>query len=241
MLRSVLELLAPPRCLACGGRGASPWCPPCAREAKRLRVTRACARCGSTPGGGHGCWPREGPVAATIVAFRYRGPVAGAIVAAKARGAWAAWDDLGGELADVVCDRLRSPDVEGLRPGSSAPQAVTWVPAARDRIRARGLDHAERLTAPVASALAVPQVALLATTGRRRDQTDLPLPMRRRLDPTTFRVVRPPPGRVLLVDDVLTTGATVAVAASALLGAGTRSVTVAVLARAGGHSLGVAS
>ncbi|MGH3440973.1 MAG: ComF family protein [Nitriliruptorales bacterium] len=154
--------------------------------------------------------------------------MAAAIVAAKARGAWAVWGDLGAELAAAVGERRLLP----------VPEAVTWIPAAPDRIRSRGVDHAERLAAPVAVALGIPLVGLLAAVPRRRDQTDLPLADRRRLDSAAFRAIEPPPERTLLVDDVLTTGATIDVAARALARTGAGSVTVAVLARAGNHRLG---
>jgi predicted amidophosphoribosyltransferase len=99
--------------------------------------------------------------------------------------------------------------------------AVTWVPTTAARRRARGFDQSELLAGRVGGELGRPVVALLgrrpgpAQTGRSRAE---------RLQRPDFVVRgRPgvrPPARVLLVDDVVTTGATLAAAAMALRRAG---------------------
>jgi predicted amidophosphoribosyltransferase len=121
---------------------------------------------------------------------------------------------------------------------------VTWIAAGR----ARGLprDHARRIAAGVAAALELPAVALLGAAagpdlGRGRAE-GRPGPAPPRPPP------RPPPrargrldgGRVLLVDDVVTTGATLAGAAATLRQAGAREVEAAVLAAAPGAFDGLA-
>jgi predicted amidophosphoribosyltransferase len=96
--------------------------------------------------------------------------------------------------------------------------AVTWVPTTAARRRERGFDQAELLAARVAAELGRPPAVLLgrrpgpAQTGRTRAE---------RLRQPCF-VVRGEqvPDRLLLVDDVVTTGATLGAAARTLRGAG---------------------
>ncbi|MDP8961320.1 MAG: hypothetical protein M3N32_06890 [Actinomycetota bacterium] len=227
LLDSLLAVLAPVRCLACGNRARPPWCPPCSRAVARLRVEMGCPRCGGTSGL-HPCWSRDVPIAKTVAAFQYAGPVAAAVVAAKARGAWAAWESLGLCLAQTV---LTAPVLE--------VDVVTWIPADRRRIRERGFDHAACLAAPVAARLGVSLRRLLVARSGRADQAELSLPARMALSDDAFAPAGPVEGRrILLVDDVLTTGATARAAARALVRGGARTVQLAVLARAGNHALG---
>lgn len=210
---AVLDLLAPPRCLACRRRDRGPVCVRCRPEVVAA-PDPACPRCAGPRALGHGCWPPDGPVSGTTAAFDYRGPLAAAVVAAKIGGARAAWPALAGHLAAVVAARPPVVDV------------VTWVATGRARARRRGVDHAEVLGRAVATAVGVPALALLEAV--------------RTADGEVQRPVRRLPGSaVLLVDDVLTTGRTAAGAASALLAGGAGEVHLAVLARAGDHPLAV--
>ncbi|MBW3577515.1 MAG: hypothetical protein KY462_07210 [Actinobacteria bacterium] len=227
MLRRLADVLVPARCVACGARGGPPWCPPCAQQASRHRLPRRCARCGDgrSP---HRCWDEHAPVVATYATFSYAGPVAAAIVAGKAAGVWSVWPGLGELLAALVCRTLAAP-----------VDAVTWVPSDRSRLRQRGFDHAALLAAPVAAAVHRPLVPALRAAGPRRDQSGLPTASRRMLSAGTYRAcARLGGARLLVVDDVLTTGATLHVVAAALREAGAAEVAVAVVARAGAHRLG---
>lgn len=211
MLRAPLELLAPARCLACRVRAPLPWCARCWPQIRAL--PRGCPRCGAPRRPGHPCWPAAAPVATTVAAFDYRGPVAAAIVTAKIGGAHAGWAPLGALLARRLA--LEPPAVD----------AVTWITTAATRRRARGIDHARALAAAVASQLGLPLVQTLAATpgadGRDR-----------------YRAAHALPGsELLVVDDVLTTGATAVRAATALRAAGAGRLHLAVLARAGPHPL----
>jgi predicted amidophosphoribosyltransferase len=109
--------------------------------------------------------------------------------------------------------------------------AVTFVPADRERSLKRGHHPAERLAGELGGRWGLEVRPLLArTTGRR--QRGLPLEQRRRNVRGAFRPIADAPSRVVLVDDVYTSGATVAAAASALRRAGAGRVEVVTFARA---------
>jgi predicted amidophosphoribosyltransferase len=105
---------------------------------------------------------------------------------------------------------------------------VTWAPTTAARRRERGYDQAELVARGVATALHLPCRRLLVRapgapqTGRARAE---------RLDGPRLTATRRHRGPVLLVDDVCTTGATLAAAAAALEAADTtpiHALTVAV-------------
>ena len=110
---------------------------------------------------------------------------------------------------------------------SGGVDAVTWAPTTPARRRARGFDQAELLARAVARQLRCACLPLLRRppgrpqTGRSR---------RERLDGPAFAVRAPVPRRILLVDDVVTTGATLRAAAAALRQAGAAEVTLLALA-----------
>jgi len=111
--------------------------------------------------------------------------------------------------------------------------AVTWVPLSRSRLVERGFDQARALAGPVGSALGIPVRSLLLRAGSSVPQARRGGRERRSAMEGLFTTaVRSPPPRVLIVDDVLTTGATVAACAEALLAAGAGRVGVLTAARA---------
>lgn len=107
------------------------------------------------------------------------------------------------------------------------PDCVTWVPTTSERRRSRGFDHAQLIAEVVAARIGAPCRALLvrhdrgAQTGRSRAE---------RLRGARFGALAPAPPSVLVVDDVCTTGASLAAAASALRSSGAEVVAGAVLA-----------
>lgn len=108
--------------------------------------------------------------------------------------------------------------------------AVTWAPTSRARRRQRGFDQAEVLARAVAARMGRPCRSLLVRaggapqTGRSREE-------RRRGPAFAARGERTAGARILLVDDVVTSGATLTAAAEALRGAGAVAVTAVTAGR----------
>jgi predicted amidophosphoribosyltransferase len=107
------------------------------------------------------------------------------------------------------------------------------VPLHAGRLAERGFNQSEELAARLARRTGLPLVPGLlrcrdtghqASLGRRARQGNVE-------GAFVWAVPAPPPARVLLVDDVLTTGATLAACADALRAAGTREVRAIAIAR----------
>jgi len=107
------------------------------------------------------------------------------------------------------------------------PDAVTWVPTTRGRKRRRGYDQAELLALAVARELGSPARGLL----RRVDSGSQTRRSRHeRLHGVHLAAAGPSPRRVLVVDDVMTTGSSLSSAAIALRAAGASEVGAVVIA-----------
>jgi len=113
---------------------------------------------------------------------------------------------------------------------------VTWAPLSRKRLRERGYDQAEILARGVGDQLSIPAVSLLEKVRHTQAQSDLKEESRRRAN--ALNAYRLKPGAVvagksvLLVDDVVTSGATLSKCARVLLQAGAESVHCLTLAQA---------
>ncbi len=105
---------------------------------------------------------------------------------------------------------------------------VTWAPTSAERRHARGYDQSRLLARAVARRLGRPHGRTLR---RQPGPPQTGRTLAERQDGPRFVAVRPLNARLLVVDDVVTTGATLSAAAIALRGAGARTVTGLTAAR----------
>lgn len=218
MRAGFLDVVFPRRCAGCAS-GDWPFCAGCAAALSPL-LPPWCARCGLP-------WPEARPTClgcppeeldGARAAFLYEGPARRAIHKLKFSG----WRGVGEALGRAMAAT-----------GPPPVDAVTWVPLARRRLAERGYDQAKVLAVAVARELGLPTarpIRRAVATGpqARRSAVERRTAMRGAFQPNG----RPCPARVLLVDDVLTTGATAASCAVALREAGARSVFLLVAGRA---------
>ena len=217
----LLELLYPTRCAGCDLPGTL-LCDDCRAALPRIAPARACPRCGAPFGWlvCTECWDRELEFDAGLCVGSLEHPLSRAVTMYKDGGE----RRLSALLADLIA--------ETIEPWHEWPDMVAYVPATANAQRRRGFDHARDVSSELAARLRIPLGSPL-TRERARDQRVLGRGERFENARGTFAVTvdRLPP-HVLLVDDVLTTGATLDAAAAALKAAGAREVRVAAIARA---------
>ena len=113
-------------------------------------------------------------------------------------------------------------------------QILTWVPVSRRRKYRRGFDQVELLVRHLGRELGVKPVSTLKKIRHTQPQSTLTDPSHRRANVLgAYQVIDPQlvqGKRILLIDDVLTTGATASECAKTLLLAGAAEVSVATLA-----------
>jgi predicted amidophosphoribosyltransferase len=158
-------------------------------------------------------------------AFLYDGPVRAGLIRLKFGGLRAAADAFAPFMVGVI---QRAPPPGWV--GETDP-VVTWVPLGRRRHRGRGYDQAEVLARAVGRTMGwpvSPHLRRAVETSPQARRTGLE---RRRAQRGAFEAVASPPPRVILVDDVLTSGATAEECARVLRAAGAVGVGLLVAAR----------
>ena len=205
-----LDLLLPPACAGCGSAG-----------------TLLCARCVAA------FRPASDPAARFVVAdpavvigddlilalaaYAHAGPMRKALARLKYEGT----KRLAQPLAATALPTMRT-----LR-AISGPAALVPVPVHRERLRERGYNQAELIAGAVGSALGLPSLDLLERVRPTTKQHRLDRAARLANLREAFALrpgVRSVPSTVIVVDDIITTAATLEACASVLHGAGVTDV-----------------
>jgi predicted amidophosphoribosyltransferase len=227
-LQALGQIVVPPACAACGTPQShgDAVCLGCRAQLVALPANR-CARCGAPSGRDAPSCPecRGRRLAFTFAwaAFAYNAACQRLMAALKSRGRVAVAGFMGAEIAARA-------------PAAVFAGATALVPGpAHPRRRLRdGFSPAAEVAAHVSTATGVPVVHLLRRCGRAPPQARLGREERLRMGPDAVGL-RPGPvpgGRLVLVDDVYTTGATANACANALLAGGIDEVSILSFARA---------
>ena len=234
-LATLLDLLCPPRCAFCGAdtdRDGTGWaCDDCTRMLSRDSLR--CTDCGE-PLQGDGercrCRGRGRDWDGLVVLASYADEVREHVLRAKRPAGEGVATGLANLLVRKHRDTIASWQIDAV-----VPVPMHWL-----RRATRGTSAADQLARGVAAALGLPCRRLLRRRRATRMQNELPPEER----PANVHQAFEPWGRVagrrvLLVDDVTTTGSTLAACRRTLVEAGAVAVYAAVVARAdravGGH------
>ena len=213
---AALGLLYPRRavCMGCDSRAGFPrdWvCEDC-------RTQLAARWVGATQP------PEGGLFRGAACAYHYGGPAGGMVRNLKYRGVWRLAEPMGRHMARAF---------EAIQP--TGADCLVPVPMHRKRLRERGFNHAEALAREASKHLELPVLAALERVRNTRQQARLPDAERLTNMDGAFALKTEVAGRrVVLVDDVCTTGATANACAAALLKGGAEAVYLLCFATARG-------
>ena len=210
-MAALLDLILPPACAGCGRAGAllcgaclGAFAPP-SRPEDRFVAPNAGIVVGDA-------------LILALAAFAHAGPMRRALAALKYSGA--------SRLAPIIA-REAAPFLAPLR-AIAGPAVLVPVPVHRERLRTRGYNQAELIAAAVSRTCAIHTAALLERVRPTEKQHRLDRAARLanlRGAFAALSVARSrPPVTAILVDDIITTTATLEACASVLVEAGVRHV-----------------
>lgn len=153
--------------------------------------------------------------------YRYEGAAKQLVLLLKEECVADAASALAGSMADII-RQMRLP----------ADTVLTWVTMPDIRRRQRGIDHGRRLCEAVAQETGLPVRQLLTRVKRVHTQRGLNRESRLKNLSGTISCTESISGPVLLIDDVMTTGATAALCSDVLRQAGASAVYVLTATRA---------
>jgi len=223
----VFDLLFPRFCLRCGAEGTA-WCETCASSFAPIPPSAQCAFCGE-PGSWRTCrgCDRQTYLDGLVAVAPYGNPII-----RKALTTWKYHSDPEmGRVVDLwIRQAAASRDAFSFPSGST----ITHLPLHASRRRHRGFDQAEEVAKSLSSAIKLPYQALLSRTTATASQAKRAAGERMVGDlDNVFSAQGLVPRKIILCDDVCTSGATMDAAAKALKEAGAEIVWGFALARGG--------
>ena len=224
----VMQAALPNLCALCGNLSHKTLCGGCDEtywNEGRLRCTVCAVPLSGTRPAGHAhyrcadCIGEPPPFEATFALADYRQPLDALALGLKFRARLMLAREFARQLARLAGDSWKD--------ASEKPDVLAPVPLAKQRLIERGYNQAWQIARPLARALNVRSDAtLLRRVIHTAPQSRLDLDARRLNVGRAFEVVKPVHGlHVGIVDDVMTTGATLEALARTLKAAGARRVT----------------
>jgi len=223
VLARALDVLFPPTCIGCQRRG-TPLCDTCRGELPYLPAG-VCYRCASMRGAGgvcRGCRHLSAAVSSMRAPFSYAGAARTAVLTLKFRSGRYLVPLMGEFLCETLKHRPLQVDV------------VVPVPLSPARLRQRGFNQATLLGEQISRRIGAELIADGLVRRERAPQSTLTAEARRVNLQDAFSCrdrLNFENRRVLLIDDVVTTCATVSGCADTLARAGARRVSVLAFAR----------
>ena len=211
------------RCPSCGGRTDAAFCAGC--RADLAAIVQPCARCG-LPQPVPRCPRRAGWLVERVIApFEYAPPLDGYLQALKFGH---------GRMLGRALALLAAGPIAAHLAARAAPEVLVPVPLHRRRLVARGYNQATEIARTLSAAVRVPlDPAVAVRFEAATPQSRLGARERRANVAHAFAVRGDVCGRrVAIVDDVITTGATINALAAALVEAGALRVEAWAIARA---------
>lgn len=219
IIDTIIGVLAPYDCVSCGQEGRI-LCSYCAAALPGAR--EQCYKCYEPSRSGSTCLAcrRPGSPDTVYAATAYRGAAKELVWWLKFRGAQSA--------AKIMANNM------SIHPKQGVYTCIVPVPTANHRARVRGFDQAKLLARALSRSSTIPYVPCLGRIGETRQ---VGMSRKKRLSQLDHAFYVKNPGRIsnaaiLLVDDVMTTGATLEAATLAVRNAGAVHVSAAVFARA---------
>ena len=214
ILSNILDLFFPPKCVFCGkflSKGTECLCEKCETELPFMKGAQISQK---------GDFYDE-----CVSPLRYEGDVRKSILRFKFKGATSYADCYGRIMAECIKENL-----------NGRFNMITWVPLSTKRARKRGYDQAMLLALAVALELDDVAVETLEKTANVQAQSTITDKEMRRANVSGVYELKDQElidgKRILLIDDIVTTGSTLSECARVLLMSGAESVVCATLARA---------
>lgn len=214
-LDSLVKTALPPVCAGCGTSGY--WlCPLCDQTARRIDLATTCRRCGRPAVARQTCERCDGwddALSACRSVYVFDGVVRKLIHYLKYGGEFARSEWCGIEMSRLIVELGWKPDL------------IVPVPLHRSRLRSRGYNQSAKIASSASVLLGIPWGNILTRTRATVSQVGLDAEMRHENVLGAFSCSHDLSGlSILLIDDVVTTGATLTSCADACRSAGAADV-----------------